>query len=86
MAGIKETEEVIAFIQALAETIQEAKADGTIDIFDAMRAIKLMLPMTHAAQDAIKIKEELKDLDKAEIETLLAEMQVAVFAIIKAIS
>lgn len=86
MAGIKETEEVIAFIKALAETIQEAKADGSIDIFDAMRAIKLMLPLTHAAQDAIKIKEEMKDLDKAEIETLLAEMQVAVFAIIKAIS
>ena len=86
MAGIKETQEVIEFIKVLAETIIEAKADGSIDMFDAMKGIKLIMPVTHAAKDAIKIKEEMKDLDKEEIEILLAEMQAAVFAVMKAIS
>jgi diadenosine tetraphosphate (Ap4A) HIT family hydrolase len=85
MAGITETKEVIKFVQVLAETITEAKADGSIDIFDAMNAISLISPLAAAGKGILEIKEELKDLDKEEVQELLAIMQDAVSQLVQAL-
>jgi len=85
MAGITETKEVIKFVQVLAETITEAKADGSIDIFDAMNAISLLSPLAAAGKGILEIKEELKDLDKEEVQELLAMMQDAVSQLVEAL-
>lgn len=85
MAGIIETKEVIKFVQVLAETIEEAKKDGSIDIFDAMNAISLISPLAAAGKGILEIKEELKDLDKEEVQELLAMMQDAVSQLIQAL-
>jgi len=85
MAGITETKEVIKFVQVLAETITEAKADGSIDIFDAMNAISLLTPLAAAGKGILEIKEELKDLDKEEVQELLAMMQDAVSQLVQAL-
>jgi len=85
MAGITETKEVIKFVQVLAETITEAKADGSIDIFDAMNAISLLTPLAAAGKGILEIKEELKDLDKEEVQELLAMMQDAVSQLVEAL-
>jgi hypothetical protein len=85
MAGITETKEVIKFVQVLAETITEAKADGSVDIFDAMNAISLISPLAAAGKGILEIKEELKDLDKEEVQELLALMQDAVSQLIQAL-
>lgn len=85
MAGITETKEVIQFIQTLAETIEKSKADGSIDIFDAMNAIALISPLAAAGKGILEIKEELKDLDKEEVQELLALMQDAVSQLIQSL-
>ncbi len=85
MAGIEETKEVIRFVQVLAETIKVAKADGSIDIFDAMSAISLISPLAAAGKGILEIKEELKDLDKEEVQELLAMMQDAVAQFVEAL-
>jgi len=86
MAGITETQEVISFVKILAETIKEAKADGSVDIFDAMKALRLVSPLAAAGKDIMKVREEMKDLDKEEIQELLASMQDAVTDLVSALS
>jgi len=85
MAGIEETKEVIRFVQILAETIEVAKADGSIDIFDAMSAISLISPLAAAGKGISEVKAELKDLDKEEVQELLALMQDAVAQLVQAL-
>lgn len=86
MAGIKETQEVIAFVKILSETIEDAKAGGSIDIFDIVKAIRLISPLTAAVNDSDKIDDELKDLDRDEIQQLLASMQEAITALVRALT
>lgn len=85
MAGIEETEQVIAFIKKFAEVLMDAKADGSIDILDAMKGLSLISPLTSAVSGAYLIPVEMKDLTGEEAEKLIKELQEAVLAIITAI-
>ena len=86
MAGIEQTQEVIGFIQELAKAIGEAKADGKLDIFDCMRALKLAPSLTSAVRGVNEIKEELADLNGEEKDLLLAILKEAIFSLVEALT
>jgi len=86
MEGIEETKEVIAFIQVLAETIREVKADGKLDIFDAVKALKLAPAFTAAVRGSTNIRLELADLTGEEKDILINDIKDAMFHLIEALS
>ena len=86
MEGIEETKEIIAFIQVLAETIREVKADGKLDIFDAVKALKLAPSFTAAVRGSVNIKLELADLTGEEKDVLINDIKDAMFHLIEALT
>ena len=86
MEGIEETKEIIAFIQVLAETIRDVKADGKLDIFDAVKALKLAPSFTAAVRGSVNIKLELADLTGEEKDVLINDIKDAMFHIIEALT
>jgi len=86
MEGIEETKEIIAFIQVLAETIRDVKADGKLDIFDAVKALKLAPSFTAAVRGSVNIKLELADLTGEEKDVLINDIKDAMFHLIEALT
>lgn len=84
--GIKETEDAIAFVKDLSEIIREAKADGKIDLFDAVKALKIAPSLVAAVKGAENIDNELSDLTGEETDVLLRELKDAVFSLIEAVT
>jgi hypothetical protein len=85
MEGIEESKQIIAFIQVLAETIREAKEDGNIDIFDAVKALKLVPIFNAAVSNSCKIQLELSDLTGEEQDVLINDLKDAMFSLIEAL-
>lgn len=83
--GITETQEVIALVKSIAGLIKDAKADGKMDIFDAMKAFTLTPDLVSAIQGSDKIDDEMADLTGEEKDFLLAELKTAVFALVEAL-
>lgn len=85
MAGIKETLEVIDLAKKLGEAVTAAKADGSIDWRDLTKLGPVLVQMRTAVTDGKLIPEELKELDAAEAEELIARLGDAVASLVEAI-
>lgn len=83
--GITETMEVIGLVKNIAESIKNAKADGKLDIFDAMKAFTLAPEIMAAISGADKIDDEIADLNGEEKDLLLAELKECVFKLVEAL-
>jgi hypothetical protein len=86
MTGIDETMDLINFVEDMAKVIREAKADGKLDMFDAIKVLKLAPSFTAAMRGSDKIKEELADLTGEERDMLLAKLKEAMFLLIEAVT
>lgn len=72
--GIKEVKEVLLGLSAIAEFAGKVMKDGKVDAADIQHLVSLGLAfpvLEDAAKDLEKAKEELKDLDQAEVIELL---------------
>lgn len=83
--GITETMEVIGLVKNIAGYIKDAKTDGKLDIFDAMKALTLAPEVMMAIQGADKIDDELADLTGEEKDLLLLELKNCVFQLVEAL-
>lgn len=83
--GVTETMEVIGLVKNIAESIKDAKADGKLDIFDAMKAFTLAPDVLTAIKGADKIDDEMADLTGEEKDLLLAELKNCVFKLVEAL-
>lgn len=72
--GVKNVLEVVNFAIALEKAISQAKADGKIGIEDAALLFPVVPLLAPAIDEIDQIPAELKDLDEAELEQLVAEV------------
>ena len=82
--GTKETEELIALIQAAADAIKAAKADGEINWRDIPKVGGVLVALKKAVQGNDKVPDELKNLTREEMEMLLTKSMAAIIAMIQA--
>ena len=68
--GIKETTELIDAVDALVVDLEEKSKDGKLSLGEIATAIPEVVTVVKEAEDFDAIKEELKDLDREELETL----------------
>lgn len=81
---IKETLEVVALVKALGEKMEAVAADGKVTIMEVLASFPgLVAPGFAAIKDANKVVEELKDLDPAEVQTLVAACMDAMAPFVK---
>lgn len=85
LMGITETREVIGLVRNIAEYIKDAKSDGKLDLFDAMKALTLAPGVMMAIQGSDKIDDELADLTGEEKDLLLLELKKCVFQLVEAL-
>ena len=72
MAGIKETMELLNFVEVGLKKALEASADGTITFKEAIAAVPDLFPKAKDAFMGVQqIKLEIAELDSAEISQLL---------------
>jgi hypothetical protein len=86
MAGIEETQDVIDFITELAEAIEGAREDGELDIFDAVRFLKVAPSVASLMKGADEIKAELADLTAEEKDELIVGLKESVLKLIGALT
>lgn len=84
MAGIKETREVLKLLEDLADAIEKAKSDGSIDWFDLPKLGGVVSSAKKAMDGSHLIDDELRDLDADEIKVLINDAVSAATAITKA--
>ena len=84
--GIEETEDVIHFIGELASAIENAKADGKLDIFDAVKVLTLGPAAVAAVKGSANIKKELADLNGEEKDKLISDFKEAIFKLVGALT
>lgn len=84
--GIQETLDVIEFVNHLATSLEEAKADGVINIFDAVKLITLIPSATSAVRGSGEIRAEFGDLTGEERDMLLTAFKDAVFKLVGALT
>lgn len=84
--GIEESEDVIRFIGELAGAIDAAKADGKLDIFDAVKALSLGPSAMAAVKGAGSIRDELGDLSGEEKDKLIGDLKEAIFKLVGALT
>ena len=70
MADIKNTQELVALITAVAKTVKDANADGSVDANDLTSLIQIFPTLGPAIAGITDIPAELKDLDEDEITQL----------------
>lgn len=79
---IKETLEVLVFVEAGLKKALEAASDGKISLVEAIKAVPELLPKVRDAFIGIqKVKLELADLDSEEVKVLLDKCLV-IFSLI----
>lgn len=86
MKGIKETQEAIGLVKNIADTIKDAKADGKLDIFDAMKALTIAPGLMAAINGSGDIDDELADLNGEEKDILLNDLKEAIFKLVEALA
>jgi hypothetical protein len=84
--GITETQEAIGLVKSIAGLIKDAKSDGKMDIFDAMKAFTLTPDLIAAIQGSDKIDDELADLSGEEKDLLLFDLKNAIFSLVEALA
>ena len=70
---IHNTKEVMAFLFAIGKVVKEAKQnDGKINVMDAALLMKVIPYVGPAFEDIADVVPEMKDLNQAEIDELVA--------------
>lgn len=72
MAGITETKQVIDFAKALVKAIVSAQSDGSVNLLDLSKLLALVPLAGPAFLGINQVPAELKDLDQAEAQELVA--------------
>jgi hypothetical protein len=80
--GIKETLELVALLQEAADAVKAAKADGQINWKDLPKISGLLWAAKSAVQGSDKIKVEVAELSKEELDELLTKIVAAVSSLI----
>lgn len=83
--AVKESEDVIKFIETLTESVIKAKADSSIDWKDLRYVAPLMIIGRDALTDAKKIGEEIKGANGEELEMLVTRLFTASTMLLDAI-
>ena len=82
--GIKETQELIALVQAAADAIKAAKADGEINWRDVPKVAGVLVALKAAVQGGNQIKAEMADVSKEEAQELMQQGMAAVISMVQA--
>jgi hypothetical protein len=82
--GIQNTNDIILFISELAKTFKEANQDGSIDLMDALKAMRMLPALAAAIKDSDEIKDELLDLNGEEKDLLLIGLKQAIYDLVEA--
>lgn len=86
MAGLKETMDVLVAVEAECDAILKSCEDGTLSILDIRHQLPVISKAKEAFVNAKAVRDELKDLDEAEMTALydqvvgLGEKVVMAFA------
>jgi hypothetical protein len=82
---IKETLEVVLFLENMAEAIDKAKADGKVDWQDLLnKETRELVPSLFAAiKDSEQVKAEIQDLTKEETSELVERLVFVAFKLAK---
>ena len=83
--GIKETLDLIQFLKDFALCFEASLADGKIDLFDSVNALKLAPELVEAIRGSDQIKSELLNLDPKEKDFILQELKDALFLLVRAV-
>jgi hypothetical protein len=84
--GIENSIDVILFISELAKTFREANQDGSINVLDAVKAIRILPSLAEALSGSDQIKDELMDLNGEEKDVLLLALKTAIHDLIDAVA
>jgi len=84
--GIKETMDLLALVEAAADTYEQAKADGKIDLDDIQYTTTLLMAAVEAFKGSDQIMAELKDIDAAEAAALFTKLFSVVQRLLKALT
>ena len=72
MAGTKETQDIVKFVIALGNAIGKSLEDGKFSLRDIYNFLGILGMANAAVGNWKEVKNEIKDLDPAEIEELIA--------------
>lgn len=72
MAGIESSKKFLSEVSEIVEGVEAVLADGKITLLDLKHAPALFADVKSAVEKLKGMQEELKDLQKEEIEELLA--------------
>lgn len=72
--GIQESLELLEAFDMLAVALAEAKKDGVLNMWDAPKFAKVLVPAKKAVDGAEHISLELQDLDQDEAQELVDKM------------
>ncbi len=75
MSGIKETQEALAFAVAIGNATGISLQDGKFDTMDIVNYVGALTKFPAAVEGANQIPVELKDLDEAESQALIAQIK-----------
>ena len=75
MAGIKESKEFVLFGVALGDALYKSFEDGSIGLSDIFKLVPVFKSAKAALEGLAGVPEELKDLDDAEKEELVAAVK-----------
>lgn len=83
--GLKESEDVVGFIEKLADSIIKAKSDNTIDWKDVQYTPPLILQARLAIQDGQKILGELKGANGEQLEAITIRFVTATLLLLDSV-
>jgi hypothetical protein len=82
MAGVEKSLEVVKVLGDLADCVEAVLEDGKVTLADAKVLPKLVGCVKVLMADVPAVKEELKDLDKPELEQLVGALVDAVLKLV----
>lgn len=82
---VKEANDVVVLINATADAVKAAKADGAIDWRDAKEVIGLLPELRDAVKDANKIPEQVKGATNEELQQLATDSMTAAYRLVEAV-
>lgn len=86
MAGIEKTQELVALLPVVAEALSKSLKDGVLNVFDAPKFFPVIAAARQAFADVKGVPEEVKDLSKEELITLLDGVWTGVAAVVAAVT
>lgn len=75
---IKNTLELVEALNTLGTCLRAAKEDGDVDIWDTPKFAPMLSAAQRALKDASEVKQEIQELDEAEVQELVDKLFAAV--------